>query len=45
MLVDPIDIVMSENVMPWLVDEIMRFIEDDSHIEYNVGEVVVDGFN
>lgn len=45
MLVDPIDIVMSENVMPWLMGEMMRFIEDDDHIEYNVGEVVVDGFN
>lgn len=45
MLVDPIETVMHENVMPWMIDRLINFIEDDSFIEYNVGEVVVDGFN
>lgn len=31
--------------MPWMIDRLINFIEDDSFIEYNVGEVVVDGFN
>lgn len=30
--------------MPWMIDRLINFIEDDSFIEYNVGEVVVDGF-
>lgn len=29
MLVEPIEIVMNENVMPWLLDEMADFIEDE----------------
>ena len=44
MLVEPLDLVMHENVMPWMLEKMIKFIEDESFISYNVGEVVVDGF-
>ena len=44
MLVDPIDIVMNENIMPWMVSKMMRFLDDEDYIDLNVGEVVVDGY-
>jgi len=44
MLVDPLEAVMHENVMPWMLDKMINFLEDETFIDYNVGEVVVDGF-
>lgn len=44
MLVDPIELVMHESVMPWMVARMMNFLEDETFIDFNVGEVVVDGF-
>ena len=44
MLVEPLDAVMHENVMPWMLDKMINFLEDEELIDYNVGEVVVDGF-
>ena len=44
MLVEPLDAVMHENVMPWMLDKMINFLEDETFIDYNVGEVVIDGF-
>ena len=44
MIVEPMDAVMHENVMPWMLDKMINFLEDETFIDYNVGEVVIDGF-
>jgi hypothetical protein len=31
MLVQPIDIVMDENVMPWVLDQMADFIDDEEY--------------
>ena len=42
MLVDPIEVVIHENVMPWLLEQMAAFIEDEDYIELNQNEVVRD---
>lgn len=42
MLVKPIEIVMHENVMPWLLDVMLDFLIDDNEIARNADEVVRD---
>ena len=42
MLVKPIEIVMHENVMPWMLDVMLDFLVDDNEIARNADEVVRD---
>lgn len=44
MLVHPLDILMNENVMPWVIDQMADFIEDEEYQELNVEDVVRDAF-
>ena len=39
-LVKPIDIVLHENVMPWIVDQMMNFLTEDDYVQVNAEEVV-----
>ena len=44
MLVEPIEIVMNENIMPWVLDMMGDFIEDEDYQELNLEELVRDAF-
>lgn len=44
MLVKPIEIVIHENVMPWLLDKMADFLTEDDYIEVNTSDVVRDAF-
>lgn len=44
MLVEPIEIVMNEAVMPWVLDEMANFIEDEEYQNLNAEDVVRDAF-
>ncbi len=44
MLVQPIEIVMNENVMPWVLEAMADFIEDEEYQELNLEDVVRDAF-
>ena len=44
MLVQPIDIVMDENVMPWMLDQMADFIDDEQYQELNLEDVIRDAF-
>jgi hypothetical protein len=44
MLVEPIEMVMHENVMPWVLDMMADFINDDEFIDINADDVVRDAF-
>jgi hypothetical protein len=44
MLVEPIEIVMNENVMPWLLECMGDFIEDEEYQELNLEDVIRDAF-
>jgi hypothetical protein len=45
MLVKPIDQVIHENVLPWMFDQMVNFLDDEDAIDNNVEDVVGDGFN
>ena len=42
MLVEPIVVVMNEDVMPWMLDQMMDFLLDETEIAHNVNEVIQD---
>jgi Radial spoke protein 3 len=44
MLVEPIEIVMNEAVMPWVLEEMANFIEDEEYQNLNAEDVVRDAF-
>jgi hypothetical protein len=44
MLVEPIEQVMHENVMPWMLEKMMDFLNDEDFIANNVNEVILDAF-
>ena len=44
MLVNPLEHVMHETVMPWLLERIGDFLNDDDFIHINTNEVVRDAF-
>jgi len=44
LLVEPIDKVMHEDVVPWMLDKMMDFLKDEDFIANNVDEVIVDAF-
>ena len=44
MLVEPVEIVMHETVMPYLLEKIMDFLNDEDFIEINTNELVRDAF-
>ena len=44
MLVQPIEIVIHENVMPWLIGMMADFLADEEHIDVNSNDVVRDAF-
>jgi hypothetical protein len=45
MLTDPIMQVMEENVMPWLFDQTMTFLQDDGEIDINAEHQFNEGIN
>ncbi len=44
MLVQPIEQVIHENVMPWLLDKMADFLNDEDLIEINTENVIKDAF-
>lgn len=44
MLVEPIESVMHENVMPWMINKMIDFLTDEDFIASNVNAVVNDAF-
>ena len=45
MLVEPIEIVLHENVMPWVIDKMADFLNDEDFIEINTEDVIRDAFD
>lgn len=45
MLVQPVDHVMHEDVMPWLLEKMMGFLDDDEFLDLNTDEVVNDAYD
>lgn len=35
---------MHESVLPWLIDKMAGFLEEDGYIDFNVDQVVTDGY-
>lgn len=44
MLIEPIEQVMTENVMPWVLDQMADFIDDEEDQELTADDVVKDAF-
>lgn len=44
MLIEPLEQVMNENVMPWVMDFMADFIDDEEDQEINLEDVVRDAF-
>jgi hypothetical protein len=44
MLVEPIDMVMHESIMPWVLDKMADFLNDEDFIDINADDVVRDAF-
>ena len=44
MLVQPIDQVLHENVMPWMLDKVLDFLGEDDLVDLNVDEVCNDAY-
>ena len=44
MLIEPLDQVMTENVMPWVLDFMADFIDDEEDQEINLEDVIRDAF-
>lgn len=44
MLVEPIEIVIHENIMPWVLDKMADFLNDEDYIDINTEDVVRDAF-
>jgi hypothetical protein len=45
MLVQPIEQVLHENVMPWMLEKVMEFLGDDDLVDKNVDEVANDAYD
>lgn len=45
MLVEPIEIVLHETVMPWVIDRMADFLNDEDFIEINTEDVIKDAFD
>jgi hypothetical protein len=43
-LVKPREKAMHESVLPWLIDKMTGFLDDEDDIDYNVEEVVNDSY-
>lgn len=43
-LVQPLQKAMHESVLPWLIDKMTSFLDDEEDIDYNVEEVVNDAY-
>jgi hypothetical protein len=44
-LAKPIDIVLTENVMPWILERMMEFMVEDDDIEVNAEDILVNAFD
>ena len=44
MLIEPIEQVMNENVMPWVLEQMADFIDDEEDQEINLEDVIRDAF-
>lgn len=44
MLIEPIEQVMTENIMPWVLDYMIDFIDDEDDQEINLEDVIRDAF-
>ena len=44
MLIEPIEQVMNENIMPWVLDCMADFIDDEDDQEFNLEDVIKDAF-
>lgn len=44
MLIEPIEQVMTENVMPWVLEQMAEFIEDEDIQEFTVEDVIKGAF-
>ena len=43
-LVNPTEKALHESVLPWLIDKMAGFLEDDEAIDYNVDQIVNDSY-
>ena len=44
MLIEPIEQVMNENIMPWVLDCMADFIDDEDDQDINLEDVIKDAF-
>lgn len=44
MLVEPIEMVMNENIMPWVLEKMADFLNDEDFIDINTDDVIRDAF-
>jgi hypothetical protein len=44
-LVKPIEIVLNENVMPWIMEKMMEFMMEDDYVVDNAEEIMGDAFS
>ncbi len=44
MMVEPLEMVMHEQVMPWLLEKMMGFMEDTDIVDVTMNDVVTKGF-
>ncbi len=43
-MVQPVDMVMHEQVLPWMMDRIIDFLEEDIVVESNVENIFENGY-
>ena len=44
MMAEPLEMVMHEQVMPWLLEKMMGFLDETEVVDSNMNDVVTKGF-
>ena len=44
-LKEPLETMLEDQIVPWMYDRIMGFLEEDEHVDTNIEELFSEGFN